>query len=253
MSEAQFHVFLPSNASLDLYEENTLTSYTVHLPEPIALEGNYEVGLQSIIWPKTFFNITDSSNRFYYETAPGVSDTIVLTKGNYDSMEKLIKHINTKLKKDKKVKDNIQFKFNSISENVFVSVKNGFKVLLKGNLSQILGFGGKDKVIVEPQTSPFVADLSGGLRCLYIYCSIAGYQIVGDIKAKLLKVLPVEGAYGDTIFKTFDVPTYYPIGTKEFQDIKIDIRDDSGRKIQFNSGRVTVNLHIRQSQLPYIV
>jgi len=76
---------------------------------------------------------------------------------------------------------------------------------------------------------------------------------VGDIKAKLLKVLPVEGNYGDTIFKTFDVPTYYPIGTKEFQDIKIDIRDDSGRKIQFNSGRVTVNLHFRQRQLPYIV
>ena len=251
MSEPQFYVFLPSNASLDLYEENALTSYTVHLPEPIVLEGNYEVGLQSVIWPKTFFNITDDSNRFYYQSDSGLSDAIILTKGNYESMESLIKHINEKVRKE--VKDNIRFTFKSTSENVFVSVKNGYKVLLKGNLSQILGFGGKDKIISKPQISPFVADLSGGLRCLYIYCSIAGYQIVGDSKAKLLKVLPVEGNYGDTIFKTFDVPTYYPIGTKEFQDIKIDIRDDSGRKIQFNSGRVTVNLHIRQRQLPYIV
>lgn len=52
--------------------------------------------------------------------------------------------------------------------------------------------------------------------------------------------------YGDTIFKTFDVPTFYPVGTQQFQDIKIDIRDGSGEKIQFERGRVVVNLHFRR-------
>ena len=251
MSDPQFYVFLPSNASLNLYEDNTLTSYTVHVPEPIVLEGDYEVGLQSIIWSRSFYNITDDSDRFYVENSTKVADTIVLTKGNYETFENLIEHINEKLKKV--VNNNIQFKCNSISEKIFVSVKNGHRVLLKGTLSQILGFGGKNKIISKPQMSPYVGDLSGGLRCLYIYCDLVDYQIVGDTKAKLIKVLPVEGKYGDTIYKTFDVPTYYPIGIKLFQDIKIDIRDDSGRKVQFNSGRVAVNLHIRQRQLPYVV
>ena len=123
MSDPQFYVFLPSNASLNLYEDNTLTSYTVHVPEPIVLEGDYEVGLQSIIWSRSFYNITDDSDRFYVENSTKVADTIVLKKGNHETFENLIEHINEKLKKV--VNNNIQFKFNSISEKIFVSVKNG--------------------------------------------------------------------------------------------------------------------------------
>jgi len=251
MTEPQFFVLLPSNASLGLYNNNTLTSYTVHLPETILLEGEYEVGLQSIIWPRTFYNITKSSERLYWHQPSGLSDVVLLSIGNYETITSLIDHINDKLKEA--VRDNIQLRFNPISEKVYVTVKNGYKTLLPNNLSQILGFGGKEIMITESQYSPFVADLSGGIQCLYIYADIAGYQIVGDTKARLLKVIPIEGKYGDTVYKSFDVPTYNPVGTKEFQDIKIDIRDGSGRKIQFERGRVVVNLHFRQRQLSYLV
>jgi hypothetical protein len=252
MTDPQFYVFLPSNASLNLYNDNTLTSYKVHLPEPVVLEGEYEVGLQSIIWPKTFYNITKGWQRLYYQSPKVDIDVILIKEGYYQSMNDLIAHINIQVRKA--VGDNIQLVYNSISEKILVSVKSGHTLSIpKGVLSHILGFGGKEVDINRTQTSPFATDLSGGIRCLYIYCDIAGYQIVGDTKARLLKVVPVEGKYGDTIFKTFDVPTYYPVGIKEFQDIKIDIRDDSGQKVHFNSGRVAVNLHIRQRQLSYIV
>jgi hypothetical protein len=251
MTDSTQYIALPSNASLDLYKDNTLTSYTVHLPEPIVLEGEHEIALASIIWPRTFYNITETSKNLYYQYASGLSDDVELTVGLYDTIKDLIDHINEKLRNN--IKDNIQIRFEPISEKVFVSVKGGYKLLLENTLSHILGFGGKTTVIHKSQFSPFVTDLSGGIQCLYIYCDIAGYQIVGDTKAQLLKVLPVEGKYGDTIYRTFDVPTYHPIATKEFQDIKIDLRDDSGQKIHFNSGRVVVNLHIRQRQLSYVV
>ena len=252
MSDPQFYVLLPSNASLDIYEDNTLTSYKVHLPEPLVLEGDYEVGLQSIIWPRTFYNITRTSQRLYYHSPTDEIDVILINEGYYGTMKELISEINAKTKKA--VGENIKLTYDATSEKIRVYVKNGYKLLLvKGVLSQILGFAGKETMIPKTQLSPFTCDLSGGIRCLYLYCDITDYQIVGDTKAKLMKVLPVEGKYGDTIYKTFDVPTYYPIGIKQFQDIKIDIRDDSGQKVQFNSGRVVVNLHIRQRQLPYIV
>ena len=162
-------------------------------------------------------------------------------------MDDLIAHINEEL--NKAAGKNIQLIYNPISEKLKVSVKGGCTFSLpRGVLSHILGFGGEETNITKSQWSPFATDLSGGIRCLYIYCDIAGYQIVGDTKARLLKIIPVEGKYGDTIFRTFDIPTYHPIGTQEFQDIKIDITDDSGRKIHFNYGRVVVNLHIRRRQ-----
>ena len=251
MEEAQFFLLLPSNASLNLYSDNTLTSYIVQLPEPIILEGEYEVGLQSIIWPRTFNNITESSKRLYYQTPSGLADVVLLSKGYYESMTSLIDHINKQLKED--VAENIHTKFEPQSEKVFVTVKNGYQLLLSNDLSQILGFGNEMKTISQSQYSPFVSDLSGGMQCLYVYSDIVSFQIVGDTKARLLKVLPVEGKHGDAIYRSFDVPTYYPVGTKEFQDIKIDIRDGSGRKIQFQRGRVVVNLHFRKRQLSYLV
>lgn len=174
MTETQFYVFLPSNASLDLYRDNTLSSYTVHLPEPIVLEGEYEVGLQCIIWPRTFYNITKTSWYLYYEhTSTQQADTILLSEGHYDTIKDLIDHINEWLRKT--VSDNIQLTYNPTSEKVSVSVKNEYRLLLRGKLSQILGFGGERKVISKSQISPFVTDLDGGMQCLYIYADISGY------------------------------------------------------------------------------
>lgn len=251
MEEAQFFLLLPSNASLNLYSDNTLTSYTVHLPEPIILEGDYEVGLQSIIWPKTFNNITENSGRLYYQTPSGSSDAVIISRGYYESMTRLLNQINKQLREN--VGDNIHMKFEPQSEKVFVTLKKGYQLILSNDLSQILGFGNERKLVSQSQYSPFVSDLSGGMQCLYVYSDIVSFQIVGDTKARLLKVLPVEGKHGDTIYRSFDVPTYYPVGTKEFQDINIDIRDGSGRKIQFQRGRVVVNLHFRKRQLSYLV
>ena len=40
-----FYVTLPSNSSMDLYPQNTISAFTVSLKEPIRLETNYEVAL----------------------------------------------------------------------------------------------------------------------------------------------------------------------------------------------------------------
>lgn len=166
-AEPHFFLLLPSNASLEIYSDNTLTSFTVHLPEPIVLEGDYEVGLQSIIWPRTINTISESSKRLFYTLSSGRSDAVVISEGKYDTMSSLIDHMNTQLKSA--VSDNIQIKFNPISEKVFVTVKNGHQLIVENKLSHILGFGGERKVSANSQESPFVTDLSGGLECLYIY------------------------------------------------------------------------------------
>ena len=40
-----FYVTLPSNSSMDLYPNNTISQFTVALKEPIRLNSNYEIAL----------------------------------------------------------------------------------------------------------------------------------------------------------------------------------------------------------------
>ena len=247
MDEQQFYILLPSNSSMDLYKDNTLTSFTVHLPETIRLDNSYEVGLQSIVWPRSFYTIRNDSTNIDYISSDGHVDTVRIRSGFYHTMTDLVQSINSSLRT--KVGANIQLLYDNISEKVYVSVKNGYTFTLAGDLSIILGFGGNNVVISKSQYSPFVSDLNGGMQCLYVYVDILNYQITGNTKTQLIKVLPVEGKHGQTIYRSFDSPTYLPIGVKEFEDIRVDIRDGSGRKVQFESGRVIINLHFRKKQL----
>lgn len=185
--DGQFFVLLPSNASLDLYADNALSSYTVQLSETIRLNAEYEVGLQSIIWPKTYYNVPDEISRIEYIGPDKIPDSVRIQPGNYDSVKDLIDAINEKMRK--RLNDDIKLSYNAISELVQVNVKNGYKLILYKQLAQMLGFGDKEVIIASTKTSPYVCDLNGGIECLYVYASILDYQFVGDTKVKLLKVL----------------------------------------------------------------
>ena len=65
-SSTQFYITLPSNSSLSLYPDNTLSSYTTRLVEQINLTGNWEVAMTEIHFPFTWYNITDKNNSFTY-------------------------------------------------------------------------------------------------------------------------------------------------------------------------------------------
>src|SRR5258705_5220337 len=47
----ELYLTLPSNASMDLYPDNTLTHYNVQLPDLIELSGEHEIGLAQIYIP----------------------------------------------------------------------------------------------------------------------------------------------------------------------------------------------------------
>ena len=89
-------------------------------------------------------------------------------------------------------------------------------------------------------------DLNENLRLLYIYCDIASYTTVGDIKAPLLRVCDAEGQFGQTVRLIFTHPHYIPIARTSFDDLEILIRDEIGRPISFEFGKAVATLHIRQ-------
>ena len=64
--------------------------------------------------------------------------------------------------------------------------------------------------------------------------------MVGNVNAKLIKTIPVEGTHGDIITKTFTNIQYVPVETKLFEDVEVLLRTDTGDPVPFERGKVVV-------------
>ena len=90
-------------------------------------------------------------------------------------------------------------------------------------------------------------DPNRGFNSLYVYCDAAEAIPVGDIKAPLLRVVDAAGNFGDLIHRLYTTPQYVPISTKEFNTLEIDIRNDTGRPVPFEFGKVVAILNFREA------
>ena len=62
-----FTMELVSNASGELFPDNTLSSFTNFSPEQINLEGQWEVAISEICYPSMYQNITEGYFKFFDE------------------------------------------------------------------------------------------------------------------------------------------------------------------------------------------
>ena len=91
-----------------------------------------------------------------------------------------------------------------------------------------------------------VVNLNRGFDTIYVYTDVVESRMVGDSIAPLLRALPVGGIHGATVSDRFTNIHYVPLLYSHFKSIEMDIRDDTGRRVPFEYGRVTVTLHFRR-------
>ena len=90
-------------------------------------------------------------------------------------------------------------------------------------------------------------DISANINSIYVYGDIVESSVVGDSFSKLLRVVSVPNTeFGGTEQRIYGNPSYFPVEKKEFQTIEIDIKDDTGSTLKFESGRVVVVLHFKK-------
>lgn len=94
--------------------------------------------------------------------------------------------------------------------------------------------------------------LARGIRDkLFVYCDICEPYITGDVQSPLLRIVPVEAhgenyIYGASQVKYFSPLHYIPLRQTNFRRIEINIKDELGERIPFQSGTLTVTLHFRR-------
>ena len=62
-----FTTELVSNASSQLFPNNTLGSFTKIMPEQVNLDGQREVAISEIFYPSVYQNVTEGKRMFYDE------------------------------------------------------------------------------------------------------------------------------------------------------------------------------------------
>src|SRR5437899_12678347 len=93
----------------------------------------------------------------------------------------------------------------------------------------------------------------GGVHVMYVYSDVLECVPVGDTMTPLLRIVEIGGQKSEMVHIQYDQPRYVPLQKKEFDSIEVDIRDDLGEKISFDSGKVIVTLHFRKAKESYFL
>ena len=230
---------------MDIHPNNTLAQYITNLPRRISLYGEWECGLTEIHYPHDWYSVRNA--RFTVEHDGNVETDVCFEDGYYDSPKALA----TTLNGDKPGR--VRFYYEPVTQKVVAHMKGDTKVALYGDLLDILGFMRGDAVTVLTSSARSrvvraysIVDLRRGFESLCVYSSIVEPRIVGDKIAPLLRIVPITGSHGEMVTARFDHVQYIPVLGREFACVETEIRDDTGRPVPFERGKVTVTLHFRR-------
>ena len=248
MASDDFYLVLPSNSSMSMYPNNTLAQYVTNLPRRISLSGEWECGLTEIHYPHDWYNVIGA--RLTVDHDGKMNTDAYFTDGYYGSAKMLVRALNDGAKGGR-----VKFSYEPVTQKVTVHMKGDTTFALYGDLPDILGFGTGDGVIIYMRTSPAratavqghsIVDLRRGFESLYVYSGIVEPRIIGDKIAPLLRIVPITGRHGEMVTASFDHVQYIPVLSREFGTIETEIRDDTGRLVPFERGKVTVTMHFRR-------
>ncbi|CAF0918414.1 unnamed protein product [Brachionus calyciflorus] len=216
-----FYVTLPSNSSMNLYPENTMTDYTVLLKESIRLEVQYDVALVKFTYKHLWSlevvyhdgeNIKSFTSRlngeiwkFYINKE--YDRRLELGKSNKEIPQniKIPKYPFTSNLRDEDVVDEIKssdyfraIPSFSLDPYRFIMYTREYRIRFDGDILRIFNLESKlyevsgDKRYLEwgiiNDPSPNI------INSLFIYCDIIDFQYVGDAYAPLLRSVVVDNS-----------------------------------------------------------
>ncbi len=272
MDERGFYVTLPCNASLSVYPENRISSYTTRLAKTINLKGEWQVGLAEIEYPRTWYSFNDDDGTFslhiypapsqkhankpgevVFKKLPGmsISRNLQISGGYYESVRAVISAINAI------VGPTAVIGYDKLKNKAQLVAKPNISVSFYGKLAAILGMKPNEalgrsayhekadfttSVITD---APHQADINGGFYTMYVYTDIIEYQSVGDSYVPLLRCVHIKRGDNDTVSVRYDKPHYASVNKSLITDISVELKDDQNREIPFSYGKVVVKLHFR--------
>ena len=167
--------------------------------------------------------------------------------GNYESVEGILKALN---EVNILQKDCVEFRLNNGSKRIHVASSSTEMTSLRLSSKLSLQLGFEPDVNILNKISTYPSNILLGLPSqLFIYSDIIEPQLIGDVFAKVLRIVVVDNnkyTYGTHRVQFFSQPHYTPVLKREFEHIEIDIRTATGERTPFQFGTVCVKLHFKR-------
>ena len=239
-----FTLELVSSASMNVYPQNAMSSFTNFLPEQINLEGDWEVALSEIAYPALYHNISDG--RFRYKQNENDTDLEIMEipAGLYHSLADILLSMRDAASKRKSKLIDFTWMPNHRTHMVKITLPNADAALkfISPDIAHILGFLMSFLLNgIGPHKSHYPVDIPR-FHAIVIYSNIVRPGIFGDTKAPILRSFPfipklkneaiVTGQFMN--YHTFSNLHYKPLLTNSFHSISIDMRTNTtGELIPF--------------------
>lgn len=266
---SDFFITLVSNSSVNIFPNNTTSSFTVLLSEIISLKGRWEVAIAEIHYNYNFLNVTERNNKIILtrilssssslnndkaiNDIPKIPFTVKLEvpTGYYNSVHDLIKTINLQLKLYL-TKGTRLFSLDDSNNRTYIHKENlceGIEsIFLEGRLNMQLGFEPHHD-IWQSETAPHIGNICFGIPDqMMIYTDIIEPSFIGSEKAYVLKIVntePRQFKFGDACYREYNYMHYMRVQNREFESISIDIRDHTGNFMPFQHGILMLKLHFK--------
>ena len=133
---SQFYLTLPSNASMNVYPNNTVAQYTTKLADTIELDGDWEVGLVEIIYTHTWESVhTKECKITIREMSDGKVNRVCpgyLPAGYYESGNELTEEF-TKFANVCSFTKAPTFKYDCVTNKISIHVPEKMEVIFFGD------------------------------------------------------------------------------------------------------------------------
>ena len=186
-----------SNASGELFLDNTLRSFTNFLPVQVNLEGQWEVAISEISYPSMYQNITEGNFKFFDKKFSKSTSTCSMEPGLYTSITDIVEAMNTLIQERNNHNETcITVKASRRTQKVVIMLASDSSGLAfcSTDLGHTFGnnVGNEFGVLMigkGPHEPEFAYDIVR-IHSPMIYSDIEEYNIVGDTKAPLLRCFP---------------------------------------------------------------
>lgn len=244
-----FYVTLPSDGSQRYFPNNSVTRFSTKLSEPLTLTGAWEVGLAQICYPHTWLNIT-SGYSITYRRGDGEWVQITLPDGYYRNPQEMVAYFVG----DVNWNSSIRMYYKTPNKKIVMYCKEKFEIIFSDKLSQLFRINLTNRELVKGKVDYYKYESEGpinidNITSLYIYLDIIEPQIVGSIKAPLLRTIKAQGKHGDIIDRGFTRPHFVPLIRQNIDILQVDIRSQLGDPIPFETGTSMLKLHFRRKNL----
>ena len=246
-----FTTELVSNASAQLFPDNTLSSFTNSVTEQLNLEGQWEVAVLEKSYPTMYQNVTEENFMFFDKKLSNSSEFYYLEPRLGPSITVIVEAMNTLIQEKHNHSEiciTVNLSQRTHNNENYLENKGSGLAFFTTDLRHTFGsnFGIEFGVMLRgkgPHKREFAYDIVR-IHSLMTYTDLIEYNIVGDTKTALLRCSPFISMLkaGDIIttgqymkYQTFTNLQFRPLFKSSFHSIHIDLRDTSGKKIPFVS------------------